>query len=299
MKSIKVYQYDAFSTEPNKGNPAGVVLNGDDLTATEMQEIALKVGFNETAFPIKSTVADLRIRYFTPGHETDLCGHATMATLFALKSRGLLGSKTEFTIETKAGILPIKIESSVDGEIQIKMQHATPQFKEFKGSREDLAHSIGLKEDDLHSDLPIVYGSTGAWTLIVPIKQLDAFKRMEPNNKKFPEILKEMPQTSLHPFCLETYDSNADMHARHFSSPFSGTIEDAVTGTASGVMGAYYAKYINTDFDEALTLIVEQGQEIDKDGRVVVKVSKHNEFLDVQITGNAVYVAEHQVLLDK
>lgn len=63
MKSMKVYHYDAFSKEPNKGNPAGVVLNGDDLTDQEMQEIAFKVGFNETAFLVKSDVADLRIRF--------------------------------------------------------------------------------------------------------------------------------------------------------------------------------------------------------------------------------------------
>jgi PhzF family phenazine biosynthesis protein len=84
VKSVKVYHYDAFSKEPNKGNPAGVVLNGDDLTDKEMQEIAFKVGFNETAFPVKSDVADLRLRFFTPGHAMNLCGHATMATIYTL-----------------------------------------------------------------------------------------------------------------------------------------------------------------------------------------------------------------------
>ncbi|QCR32277.1 PhzF family phenazine biosynthesis isomerase [Lysinibacillus sp. SGAir0095] len=298
MKLITVYQYDAFSTEPNKGNPAGVVLSGDELTESEMQEIAYKVGFNETAFPIKSNAADLGIRFFTPGHETDLCGHATMATVYALKSRGLLGDKTEITIETKAGILPIKIISSVESQIQITMQQASPKFKEFNGSKEELAKSIGLKETDFHPDLPIVYGSTGSWTLLIPINQLDAFQKMKPNNKQFPEILKEMPKSSVHPFCLETYDYNADMHARHFSSPYSGTTEDAVTGTASGVMGAFYAKYIKNKSKESLTLIVEQGHEIEKDGRVVVQVTKTNESYSVQITGNAVYVREFQVLLD-
>ena len=81
-----------------------------------------------------------------------------------------------------------------------------------------------------------------------------------------------MPKASIHPFCLETYDSDSDMHARHFSSPSSGTIEDAVTGTASGVMGAYFAKYITRDFEESLNLVVEQGQEIGKNGRVMVRV---------------------------
>ncbi|WP_100404351.1 PhzF family phenazine biosynthesis protein [Bacillus solitudinis] len=298
MKSIKVYQYNAFSKEPNKGNPAGVVLNGDELKDKEMQEIAFKVGFNETAFPVKSEVADLRIRFFTPGHEMNLCGHATMATVYALKTKGLLGDKTDFTIETNAGILPIKINSTSVSELFITMKQAPPQFQEFQGSKKDLANSIGLKETDIYDELPILYGSTGTWTLLVPIKRLDAFKRMKPNNKAFPAILKEMPKSSIHPFCLETYETESDMHARHFSSPYSGTIEDAVTGTASGVMGAFYAKYIKkNNFNEPINLIVEQGHEIEKEGRVMVQISKKSEFYDVEITGNAVHVKDFEVLL--
>ena len=36
MKSITVYQYDAFSKEPNKRNPAGVVLDGGELSESDM-----------------------------------------------------------------------------------------------------------------------------------------------------------------------------------------------------------------------------------------------------------------------
>lgn len=134
MKPIKVYHYDAFSKEPNKGNPAGVVLNGDELTEEEMQEIALKVGFNETAFPVESEVADLRIRFFTPGHEMNLCGHATMATVYALKTKGLLGDKTDLTIETRAGILPVTITGS---DQFITMKQAQPKFESFNGSKKN------------------------------------------------------------------------------------------------------------------------------------------------------------------
>ncbi|MFD3448949.1 PhzF family phenazine biosynthesis isomerase [Microbacteriaceae bacterium 4G12] len=298
MKSIEVHHYDVFSNKPNKGNPAGVVFNGDNLTDKEMQEIAFEAGFNETAFPIKSDVADLRIRFFTPGHEMNLCGHGTMATIYALKTRGLLGDKTSFTIETKAGILPIQINSTINNELFITMKQAAPQFIEFKGSKAALANSIGLIESDIRDDLPILYGSTGIWTLLVPIKTLDAFKKMKPNNKEFPTILEEMSTSSIHPFCMDTYDPSTDMHARHFSSPYSGTIEDAVTGTASGVMGAYFAKYIkNNNFEESLNLIVEQGLEIQKDGRVMVRISKHGESYDVEITGNAVHVKDFEVSL--
>lgn len=298
MKSIKVYHYDAFSKKPNMGNPAGVVLSGDELTESEMQEIAFQVGFNETAFLVKSDIADFRIRYFTPGHEMNLCGHATMATIFALKERGLLQNKTDLTIETNVGILPIKLTTSAKGELFITMKQATPKFIAYTGSKEDLANSIGLSSSDFHEDLPILYGSTGTWTLLIPIKQLEAFKNMKPNNKQFPDVLKEMPKASIHPFSLETYDQNANMHARHFSSPYSGTIEDAVTGTASGVMGAYYAKYIDNNFDESISLIVEQGHEIQKDGQVMVQVSKNEDTFEVEITGVAVYVNELDIKLE-
>lgn len=289
MKSIKVYHYDAFSKKPNKGNPAGVVLNGDDLTETEMQDVAFKVGFNETAFPIASDRADLRIRYFSPKQEMELCGHATMATIYALKTNGWLENKTELTIETNAGVLPIRITKNEQKEIHITMKQALPQFKKFEGSRYDLAKAIGIEEVDFDDELPIMYGSTGAWTLLIPIKSLDIFNKMEPNNKVFSSILNEIPNASVHPFCLESYYEEADMHGRHFSSTFSGTIEDPVTGTASGVMGAYFAKYIKKESDMPINLIVEQGQEMNKDGQMIVNVAENNE---IEITGNAVYVKE-------
>lgn len=52
-----------------------------------MQDIAQQVGFNETAFVQNSDFADFKLRYFTPGQEMNLCGHATMATLYALKQQ--------------------------------------------------------------------------------------------------------------------------------------------------------------------------------------------------------------------
>lgn len=176
MKTITVQHYDAFSHIPNKGNPAGVVVEGNQYSEHEMQEIAKMVGFNETAFAMTSEKADIRIRYFTPGHEVDLCGHATMATIYALQTQGLLANKTTITIETKAGILPIRLEEK-DEKLYITMQHAAPQFEAFNGSRAALAESIGIDEDELHSDLPIVYGSTGLWTLLIPVQKLSSFKR--------------------------------------------------------------------------------------------------------------------------
>ncbi|HDR3489401.1 PhzF family phenazine biosynthesis isomerase [Bacillus wiedmannii] len=297
MKNINVFHYDAFTNKQNMGNPAGIVLDADGLTEEEMQRIAEKVGFNETSFVLYSEVADIRMRYFTPRFEMDLCGHGTVGTIYALRERGLLEEKTNLTIETKAGILPIQIGVNEKGETFIKMRQAVPKFKDFTGSKEELAHSIGLNVNDLDVSLPIVYGSTGNWTVIVPVKNLNVCERMKPNNEVFPSILKEIPNASIHPVCLETYDEQAQMHGRHFSSAYAGTIEDPVTGTASGVMGAYYTMYVEKDFDHEMELIVEQGQEMNKDGRVTVYVTKEgeNERLQIDIAGTAVYVNEFKI----
>ena len=101
MKTINVFHYDAFTNKPNMGNPAGIVLEADGLTEEEMQIIAEKVGYNETTFVLSSEVGDIRMRYFTPGFEMDLCGHGTVGTLYALREKGLLEEKSNLTIETE------------------------------------------------------------------------------------------------------------------------------------------------------------------------------------------------------
>lgn len=293
MGNVTVLHIDAFSTVPGKGNPAGVVLNGGQWTDKQMQEIARKVGFNETAFVVPTEKADIGIRYFTPGHENNLCGHATMGTIFALYREGQL-TKQSFTIDTKAGILPIDVKEE-HNSIMITMQHAAPAFQTFAGNKAELAEAIGLHEEDIHDDLPIVYGSTGIWTLIVPIKSLASFSAMKPHTENFPIVLKEMPRMSIHPICLETRDEECILHSRHFSSPFSGTVEDPVTGTASGVMGAYYKTYVKPDLPLPATLIMEQGHEIHKDGKVYVHVDEEEGQLSISISGTAVFVKEFEI----
>jgi len=292
MRNVDVFHYDAFSQYPNKGNPAGVVLATHPLSDSDMQFIAYQVGFNETVFVVPSQKADLRLRYFTPGHEINLCGHATMASLYCLKTTGILADVSSINIETNVGLLPIQFSLNKDKQVLIRMKQDKPQFVEFKGDRERLAFSMGLTAMEIEENLPIVYGCTGAWTLLIPMKNIESFNEMKPINTLFPEILTELPKASIHPFCLKSMDSKSFIHARHFSSPFSGTIEDPVTGTASGVMGAYYLNYVDRNLP-SINFDVEQGQEIGRDGRVHVEVYRtESNQMDVFISGTAVYVSD-------
>ncbi|OWR27207.1 isomerase [Saccharibacillus sp. O23] len=296
MTSVNVLHYDAFSPIPGKGNPAGVVLDADGLTDEQMQQIAARVGFNETTFVCRSERADAKLRYFTPGHEMDLCGHATMASLYALHTRNLL-DKEEASIETRAGILPVELlrESDPSGEqdyLVMRMRQGRPEFVPFEGDEEALLASIGLTADDRDERYPIVYGSTGIWTLLLPIRDLEAFSRMKPRNAEFPGVLKQNPRASLHPFCSDTFDPSARMHARHFSSPYSGTIEDPVTGTATGVMGAYALTYLEPE-SRHTAFVVEQGLEMGRNGRAKVEAWRtDNGETEIKVSGRAVYVGE-------
>jgi trans-2,3-dihydro-3-hydroxyanthranilate isomerase len=290
--NIRVQHWDAFTLQPGKGNPAGIVLSATGLSDADMQAIAQRIGFNDTAFVLPSERADFRIRYFAPRREVELCGHATIAAFSALYAARLLpGDKASgYSLETKAGILPIGIENSVRAPL-IVMTQGMAQFKSFDGKREAVASAIGISTDDLHSTLPIVYGSTGRWTLVVPVKDLSVMQRMRPFPAQFDAVLSDMPGASIHPFCLETIDPQVNMHARHFSSPASGTLEDAVTGTASGVLGAYYRRFVD-HFRDDKPLVVEQGYEVGREGTVQVWAVRRETEWSVKIAGSACFVKE-------
>src|ERR1043166_3129360 len=86
MARIRVKHVDAFTTVAHTGNPAGVVLDGKDLSDRDMQGVAREMNLSETAFllPSSSAEADARIRWFTPTTEVPLCGHGTIAGFHVL-----------------------------------------------------------------------------------------------------------------------------------------------------------------------------------------------------------------------
>lgn len=293
-----ILHYDVFTTSPGKGNPAGIVLSADNLDDGTMQAIARTTGFNDTAFIASSHVADVRIRYFSPRREVELCGHATIAASIALHTRGRLAGKPlpcDFLLETKAGVLPITIDTTASNEKLVFMSQAPAQFTQYNGDRNLLVQSLGVTPADLHPDFPLVYGSTGRWTLVVPVRNLDAMRNMQSQPTLFADVLSDMPGASIHPFCFEVIGTDADLHARHFSSPSSGTSEDPVTGTASGVLGAYYREFVNRERDAAQPLVIEQGYEMGREGRVLVWASKNADSYAVRIAGKACFVDEQTI----
>lgn len=80
---MKQYIVDAFSSELFHGNQAAVCVLDEWLPEKMMMDIAAENNFSETAFTVKASEG-YDLRWFTPGGEIDLCGHATLATAYVL-----------------------------------------------------------------------------------------------------------------------------------------------------------------------------------------------------------------------
>lgn len=288
---LEVLCYDAFTDKPGKGNPAGMCFDCDGRSDEVMQSIAKQVGYSETAFVSTPTVpnADYRFRFFTPGREVDLCGHATVATVIALSEQLDFRSNRKICIETKAGLLEIIYDAD---KKEVVMEQANAKFEMFDGNFRELLETIELTEDSFDERYPIVYGNTGIWTCVIPIKDLKSFKEMVPHNEKFQYVLKKHPHASLHLFCEDAINEYCKMHARHFSGSGMGSIEDPVTGTASGVMGAYYIKYMYPELRKT-EFLIEQGQDMGKDGFCRTYASKlDNGEISVKIAGTGAFLTK-------
>lgn len=81
---IPQYDVDAFTEKVFGGNQAAVCLPGEPLSAGLMQAIARENNFSETAFAVKREDGSYSLRWFTPGGEISLCGHATLAASYVL-----------------------------------------------------------------------------------------------------------------------------------------------------------------------------------------------------------------------
>lgn len=88
---MEILRYRAFTTaepNPDSGNPAGVVLDAEELDDADMLRIAAELGFSETAFLTTIERDAARVRYFTPRAEIAFCGHATVASGWPWRSGG-------------------------------------------------------------------------------------------------------------------------------------------------------------------------------------------------------------------
>jgi PhzF family phenazine biosynthesis protein len=103
---MKQYIVDAFTDRIFGGNPAAVIVLDQWIEDDLMLSIAKENNLSETAFSVK-TGSSYHLRWFTPGGEIDLCGHATLATAFVI-SRFIEPTVETLRFQTLSGQLTVK-----------------------------------------------------------------------------------------------------------------------------------------------------------------------------------------------
>ncbi len=299
MRTVNIKQVDAFTNKAFSGNPAGVVINADALNENDMLSIAREMNLSETAFVLKPSEdgADYKVRFFSPVKEVDLCGHATIAAVHVLAEEGkffLREPVTTISFETKVGVLPVEIHFS-DGAIKrIMMSQPKPSYAAFEGKINEVSTILGIEEPEIDGDLEIV--STGLPSLVVPIKKLNALKKVEPNFNELKRFCKKIGASIL-VFTFETISPLAMVHIRFFA-PTLGVFEDPVTGTANGALGAYLIKNNLLHGNSPITILAEQGYSLNRPGEVTIELYFSNSRVDmVKVGGKSVTVMEGDLFL--
>ena len=100
---MKQYVVDAFADKVFEGNPAAVCVMDRWIDDALMQKIAIENNLSETAFVVWEGES-YHLRWFTPGGEVDLCGHATLGTSFVL-ANFYKPEETRFEFDTLSGRL--------------------------------------------------------------------------------------------------------------------------------------------------------------------------------------------------
>ncbi|MDP9418511.1 MAG: PhzF family phenazine biosynthesis isomerase, partial [Actinomycetota bacterium] len=108
-KRLRYEIVDVFTERAFAGNPLAVVLDGESLTAEQMQALAREFNLSETAFPLASHDVDYALRIFTPQVELPFAGHPSVGAAWVLASSGRIGTG-EVVQRCGAGDLPLSVE---------------------------------------------------------------------------------------------------------------------------------------------------------------------------------------------
>ena len=272
---MEILRYRAFTTaEPNRasGNPAGVVLDAEELSDADMLRIAADLGFSETAFLTAIERDAARVRYFTPLAEIAFCGHATIASGVALARRRNATSVVRLT--TNAGLVPVEVSPqratlvAVDTEVDELDDRLV----------DELLAALRLHRSDLDPVMRPALVHGGNLHPLVPVRD-GVLERLDHDGDVVLSLQDAQGWDGTVPVVQR-------LAATRFASrnpfPRGGIREDPATGSAAAGLGAYLRAREHIDLPAVFT--VDQGAEVGRPSRIVVEVPREGR---VRVTGTA------------
>lgn len=291
MSKPRFFVTDVFTSKRYGGNPLATFVDCESLSAQEMQQIAKEINFSETTFITsrqpKNGCYDVRI--FTPNAEVDFAGHPTLGTAYIIRNKLRLEHSNEISLNLRIGKIPVTFTEPTDSKSILWMQQMAPQF----GKRLDantLMRVLGIERPDIDENFPVEEVSTGFPTLVVPLKNLAALKRVKINKDKYFALMNDAWAKIILVFSPEGYENNQNLSVRVFAD-YYGIAEDAATGSSNGCLAAYLARYKRFG-SSSIEVCVGQGYEMGRPSTLLLRAHENNTGIEVFVGGSVVEIAE-------
>ena len=255
-------QVDVFTAVPFRGNPVAVILDGDALSAEQMQAIASWTNLSETTFvctPMDNR-ADYRLRIFTPHRELPFAGHPTIGSAHAVLRHGYNPpTPGRLVQECGKGLVDI----AIDGE-RLFLALPEPQFREpTPAAVEAAADALGIAARDIRRASIVDVGPV--W-FTIEIANGEAVAALAPDMAKL-AALNALGITGVNVFGLYHVGAGADLEVRSFA-PGDGIPEDPVCGSGNGCVAALIRR---DGVLNARRYVARQGRCLGRDGEVSVR----------------------------
>lgn len=245
-----LFQVDAFTEEPFRGNPAGVCLLKAPESDQWMQALAAEMNLSETAYLLPEGEG-WRLRWFTPTTEVDLCGHATLASARVLFERHPEMRDDPVKFFTRSGELSARW---IDGSVELNFP------------------AMSFEPITVIAKLPAILGFqpigavySGDYYLFEALDEV-LIHKVHPNIRSLETL--PMPEVII---TAKSEDPDIDFVSRFFA-PQLGVDEDPVTGSAHCLLAPYWAKKLG------------------KNELLAYQASARGGYLDLRLVGDRVFI---------
>lgn len=280
---MRFYIVDCFAQEKYQGNQLAVFLPDKEISAEEMQKIALEMHFSEVAFICsgKQENGGYHVRIFTPDTEVPFAGHPTLGTAYVIWKVLENGESNRVVLNLAAGEIPVSISNNI-----LTMAQNPPAFGEFV-DKNILAEILSVEVQSIRDDYPVQWVSTGLAAYIVPMVDAQAVKQCRINHERFSRFFLEHDKCSLLVFSVE---SETELIVRVFMDD-TGFLEDPATGSANGDLAGYLLKHEMLG-GKKISYRVSQGEEARRPSLLYINAEEANGVCSILVGGSVHLVAQ-------
>lgn len=261
-------QCDVFSSTPAKGNALAVVVDGEGLTAAQMQDFAAWTNLAETTFLLPPTdpQADYQVRIFTTTREMPFAGHPTLGSCAAwLHSGGTPHSPGMVRQQCQIGL------------VEIDTSHEIPAFIAPPTRIEPLpaddarriTDALNLQPEQIDRCAKLTNGPV--WQVFA-LRSAEDVLAVDSSSVGWPGF-QSIGLIGPHP---EGHECDYEVR---MLAPSSGMSEDPITGSLNSALSHWLASDgLLGDDNTPAELTIAQGTKINRHGRVFIRrTAQHND----------------------